>query len=469
MVIRAAAPWRRHSLPLDPFARSRTQRRRALHASRASEPTRGLLAAPFALQADAAREVLRRRFEEELLDSGGLGQTRPSPERLRAAAMEGAIQARLQPVLVPYLSFEADLHVTFDGEIAFDRNYLDPNTRRNLSRTDWYQRSDIELGVHRLHAVESLVYAGSAIQRSLVENALVPNMRRKLHRLDDLVSGGRLPAGAQVQPFTCHVAYCLQRLLAQMEGLGEAQARAYLFNGPQERFWEVQRGWRPKAGPRAYTCPAARERPPDKLRIHNLKVLLANTRLRASGAFYLPAWICSYEAKVHGQKVAPLSLTALVNGIDGRIAGVFGHNKQWQLDRHAALHKFDVERNRETPQNEAWQKMLGRLLRGQEPGPAFEDDGYGGSRGRAGARAAPRPPDRGWEKLGDKELLGFMASSPPPSRRDLAVAYRREALRWHPDRCFGMAREVVDVYHARFRRIRSAYETLLKQARNAQS
>lgn len=86
-----------------------------------------------------------------------------------------------------------------------------------------------------------------------------------------------------------------------------------------------------------------------------------------------------------------------------------------------------------------------------------------GQQQRQQQRSAPAPPSGGWRQLDDYDLLG-VRRTPPPTAAELASAYRREAMRWHPDHNQLKPAAEVDDCEARFKQLNEAYGRLRRAA-----
>eukprot|EP00966_Prymnesium_polylepis_P266065 6145920-Prymnesium_polylepis.1 len=140
----------------------------------------------------------------------------------------------------------------------------------------------------------------------------------------------------------------------------------------------------------------------------------------------------------------------------------------------------DEEDNRNWRAQQYWQAEVRRIMEGSAAGQARGSGQQGKQRrwgrgqreqqqqrhqrAREQPAAAAEHPRGGWRVMDDHALLG-LRQTPPPTTADLASAYRREAMRWHPDHNQGLPAAELENCEERFKRLNEAYGRLRREGR----
>lgn len=384
---------------------------------------------------------------------------------------------RQKSSFLPFLCFRGDLEVRLDGAIGYTVHYM--VRKRQMERTDWYVRQKILLNKLHLPDTSPLtqVLGSFAQPRNIVNMAMLQtDTSRGVRDFASIDQAGP----HEVQEVMARPNFGLFKILTKLERQAEEHAMDYLLENPTGHFVEVREGFFAREGG-AGIHPEMHERRPDKARIRHLFTHFHNPTL--TRLVYLPAYLFDYQ-------VAGQPFLAVVNGVDGRLAGVRGLGMNWQRQNAENLRAIDESQNIRVPTlPRCWRNH--DLRAGYDPRDGRETS-YNPRSGNAWWRethfnnrdfhqrhhgqaegeeqewkqAKPPPSSIGtikskyvWSKFDDFEILG-LARIPPPSALDISKAFRQEAKAHHPDMNMHRSDKERTECNARFRRIRQAYVTL---------
>jgi hypothetical protein len=140
-------------------------------------------------------------------------------------------------------------------------------------------------------------------------------------------------------------------------------------------------------------------------------------------------------------------------------------NSAWEREGHRRTE--DEEDNRRWQAQQYWQSEVRRVLQGQQQGRQQGRQGRSQKRqqgGGAGEAQGKETQSEDWRSMDDWSLLG-LARTPPPSTVEISAAYRREAMRWHPDHNQNESEEVRHDCEERFKKLNNAYGRLRREQR----
>ncbi|GBG34314.1 Chaperone protein dnaJ 72 [Hondaea fermentalgiana] len=421
------------------------------------------------LRVDAAARTrpLLRGFELDEADA------RRRFEAWRARNMVRAQDVRVQGSYMPFLYFEGELETRLDGAIGYTVKY--EIRGRQLERTDWYVRQNIILENMRLPTSSRLMQVLASLHepRNIVNMAMLgTNLERDLRVFEDERQGKPY----LVQEVSMRPSFALYKILANLERQAEERATDFLLENPTGHFVEVREGFFARDGG-AGIRPEDHERRPDKARIRHLFTRLYEPVL--CKLVYLPAYVINY-------KVSNAPYIAVVNGVDGRLAGIRGQGMDWQRRNAENLRHIDTQQNARFPiEPRCWRNHT--LGAGHDPRDRRDtsfDPRYASSwwsstqqggfsqnssqghnhegkskQNTSNAKRVVADSSYSWSRLDDFQILGI-ARIPPPSASDISRAFREEAKKHHPDMHMHRSEEDRLEFTARFRRIRQAFVAL---------
>jgi hypothetical protein len=226
----------------------------------------------------------------------------------------------------------------------------------------------------------------------------------------------------------------------------------------------------------------ARRAEPDRVSAESVEFELAHARLSARGVVLLPSFVVEYtysgggyrafvsgldghvgglthllasDAVLRGggagalagvlaaafSKAAPLALGAPIGGalVGAAVGYLMAMQRTYSWEDDGRRRTRDAEHNRRWEAQAFWQAEVRRVMAAaaarEEHGGARFDRGTRRERPQQPRDESPprrRASARDWRTFGDLELLG-VPERPPATAAVLGAAYRREAMKWHPD------------------------------------
>ena len=267
-------------------------------------------------------------------------------------------------------------------------------------------------------------------------------------------------------------------------------------------------------------CPATDWRAPYSYHVENVAYELAGARLHDRGVVLLPVWIVEYafegevyncfvggvDARVRGLTHMVTQDARQVGGASGFTAGLgvaiclqwgsligapgagavdfaslavlslggaaigawFGHGRA--VERQASWERAGHQRSRHAQANRAWQtqpfwqEQVRRVLRQQQQEQQQQQQQYQQhqQQRRPHSQAEQHPGERqqsDWRSMDDYALLG-LSRTPTPTRAAISAAFRREAMKYHPDHNQRLAASELAEYSERTKRISEVYGRL---------
>ena len=435
-------------------------------------------ALPFAIDEAAAR----RAFDSWTAKTRG-GNLDPMGHPMRAVLGHTSSPCVLEvrPCHVPFYVFTGELRTTCTGVV-------------NLHSRD-YKREAIVVPPIQLNADAGPtmgVYAGFDFRRLYVRQALSGDLTEDLLQSavphGALTSGQQLPAGTVVESFKmkpsfAYVRRLQERLLAT--GFHEAEMHMHTSSARALTYTTADR--------QRIVCPASEYRSRNlSLRVEQVEWALEDARLHDHGVVLLPLWAVEYTFL--GQRFRAF-VSALHDDPQPTVAGMrHGSDARWAVDEgwmathamHAYTHVHPSEpcmrvacawhacrwavdegnqwkaigelREREALSNRDWKVHrywlgeVARVLQYEEQRPGWRFAFGGGEHAEGGAAATA-----------EDYVLLELPSSPPPSAADVAAAFRRQAMVWHPDLARPRSSEEQGDCNERFQRIVDAHARLRRR------
>ena len=429
----------------------------------------------------------------------------------------------IRPEFLPFYCFEGRLHGTFTGVLIYRRRetYTDSNGKSHSRIVeDEYVCPDIPFAQHVGADLwnTTYVYAGFEYRHEYVEDALLRCMSAQ--RLSKAVRLNQAAADvtAGVGAFSMKPSFAFARMYPELKRHAGSAAMKMMRTGQIDHLQYQYRGFGLLWGLWGYACPAKDWMQPDDRRVDAVTYDLDGARLCEHGVVLLPAWIVEYT---HGGE----PFRAFVGGIDGRVAGLPHLGKQdatWRggtagfvfggltalaakpmaplvllsmpfagmllgasigygmaamrqrgWEEAGRKRKRDAEQNAQWQAQAFWQAEVRRVL--MRDGGASRRSRFDRKREqqqqqqqqqrRQGWSSGAQAEETGWRHLDDYALLK-LARSPPPTAAMVAAAYRREAMKWHPDHHMNSSAAEQHENKERFQKINDAYGRLRRQAKD---
>ena len=160
--------------------------------------------------------------------------------------------------------------------------------------------------------------------------------------------------------------------------------------------------------------------------------------------------------------VAPLG-GAIAGGLTGYLMAM---QRQASWEDEGRKRKRDEEDNRRWHAQQYWQAEVRRVMQQQQQQQQGQDgSSFGQQRQqqqqqrRATREHKPGEDAGGWRHLDDYGMLGLQRT-PPPTAAAIASAYRREAMKWHPDHNQHLPVARLDECEERFKALNGVYGRL---------
>ena len=368
----------------------------------------------------------------------------------------------VRPVLVPFYVFEGSLDVSFTGIVGYDEN--DEYAHENI------HCPPVQLGANT--GAVSAVYAGFSYRRLFLRQALAGGLTEEI--LQTAVASTRLPpdglpAGAVLDEFEMKPSFAFnERLMERLPEVAHHEAESLM------RTEEVRELTFSRPSPDGVAAvsevsiqPSDCSRPPDYDRVEEVSFELKEQRLHDKGVVLLPVWAIEYTCL--GQRYR-----GFVSGLPPRpggglddkpiVAGM-SHINPWSpsggrtADAARMWSTIGAMRFEEKETNVDWRVQRYWL---DEVARVMPDEQKPKGKQNTGARSRAFKsflPGGGKVDEEDYEVMGLV-SSPPPTSSAIKTAFRRQCLKWHPDKQQDKSEEERAQCQERFQRICLAHERL---------
>ena len=146
---------------------------------------------------------------------------------------------------------------------------------------------------------------------------------------------------------------------------------------------------------------------------------------------------------------------AAIGGLTGYLMAM---SRQASWESEGRRRQRDAEDNRMWEAQQFWQAEVRRVMQGQRASRFGSQQQRQRQRDRASQEARPR------STVDDFGLLG-LERTPPPTAAEVASAYRREAMKWHPDHNLHLPASELAECEEHFKALNEAHGRLRREAR----
>ena len=422
----------------------------------------------------------------------------------------------LQPAHVPFYVFSGRLRGSFTGVLTYTRT--ERYTNHNGKAASRVQRDEFTReGIPFLTAVgadtaeQAAIYAGFDYRAAFVERALHGGISEAVLATAVPLTQAEAPASTGVGAFAMRPSFAFAKVQERLTSLARAEAEATLRSAAANRLEYHKVGHHRLFGGGGVARPASDWEQPVERSVEYLHAdELEEPRLHGRGVLLLPLWVAQYsfggepyrcfvsgvDAQVGGLTHLRWSDATVRGGALGMLAGLgsalvlstptaaafsslggaavgaltgylMAMRRQASWEREGRRREEEAERNLHWQAQAFWQEEVRRVMpvppvggRGRQQRQQRQQ-----RQGRQQLLQQPPPPPPGsWRRLDEYELFG-LRRSPPPAAADISSAWRREAMRWHPDHNQSLPTAELAECDERSKRLNEAYGTLRRAAR----